>query len=175
MKKTLIALWTLCACLPAAWSQDRIYRCGNEYTNNATQAKERGCKVVEGGNVTVLQSQRPAAAPSSGGGGGGGGSSASSGSSAAAPVNTPRVGASDQRARDSDARAILESELRKAEARQAELVREYNNGTPEKSALELRNTQAYLDRLAALKASLARADSDVAGIKRELARLPPAN
>ncbi|GAA6120075.1 hypothetical protein [Acidovorax sp. FG27] len=174
MKKTLIALWTLCACLPAAWSQDRIYRCGNEYTNNATQAKERGCKVVEGGNVTVLQSQRPAAAPSSGGSGGGG-SSASSGGSASAPANTPRVGASDQRARDSDARAILESELRKAEARQAELAREYNNGMPEKSALELRNTQAYQDRLAALKASLARADSDVAGIKRELARLPPAN
>ena len=172
MKKTLIALWTLCACLPAAWSQDRIYRCGNEYTNNATQAKERGCKVVEGGNVTVLQSQRPAAAPSSGGGGG---SSASSSGSASAPANTPRVGASDQRARDSDARAILESELRKAEARQPELAREYNNGMPEKSALELRNTQAYQDRLAALKASLARADSDVAGIKRELARLPPAN
>ena len=63
MKKTFIALLTLCACLPAAWSQDRIYRCGNEYTNNATQAKERGCKVVEGGNVTVLQSSRPAAAP----------------------------------------------------------------------------------------------------------------
>ncbi|WP_311221513.1 MULTISPECIES: hypothetical protein [unclassified Acidovorax] len=171
MKKTFIALLTVCACLPAAWSQDRIYRCGNEYTNNATQAKERGCKVVEGGNVTVLQSSRPAAAPSSGGGGG---STASSGS-AAAPVNTPRVGASDQRARDSDARAILESELRKAESRQAELVREYNNGMPEKSALELRNTQVYQDRLTALKASLARADSDVAGIKRELARLPAAN
>ena len=85
------------------------------------------------------------------------------------------MGVSDQRARDSDARAILESELRKAESRQAELVREYNNGTPEKSALELRNTQAYQDRLTALKASLARADSDVAGIKRELARLPAAN
>lgn len=171
MKKTFIALLTLCACLPAAWSQDRIYRCGNEYTNNATQAKERGCKVVEGGNVTVLQSSRPAAAPSSAGGGGG---SASSGS-ATAPANTPRVGVSDQRARDSDARAILESELRKAESRQAELVREYNNGMPEKSALELRNTQVYQDRLTALKASLARADSDVAGIKRELARLPAAN
>lgn len=170
MKKTFIALLTVCACLPAAWSQDRIYRCGNEYTNNAAQAKERGCKVVEGGNVTVLQSSRPAAAPSSGGGG-----SAASSGSAAAPANTPRVGVSDQRARDSDARAILESELRKAESRQAELAREYNNGTPDKSALELRNTQVYQDRLTALKASLARADSDVAGIKRELARLPAAN
>ncbi len=167
MKKTLTVLLTVCACLPAAWSQDRIYRCGNEYTNNATQAKERGCKLVEGGNVTVLQSTRPAGASSGGGGSGT--------SSAASPANAPRVGAADQRARDSDARAILEAELRKAEARQAELAREYNNGAPERTALELRNTQVYQDRIASLKASLARADSDVAGIKRELARLPAAN
>jgi len=166
MKKTLTALLTLCACMPAAWSQDRIYRCGNEYTNNATQAKERGCKVVEGGNVTVLQSSRPAGASSSGGAGTG---------AATSPANAPRVGTSDQRARDADARAILEAELRKAETRQAELAREYNNGAPERTALELRNTQVYQDRIASLKASLARADSDVAGIKRELARLPPAN
>ncbi len=167
MKKTLTVLLTVCACLPAAWSQDRIYRCGNEYTNNATQAKERGCKLVEGGNVTVLQSTRPAGTSSGGGGSGT--------SSAASPANAPRVGAADQRARDSDARAILEAELRKAEARQAELAREYNNGAPERTALELRNTQVYQDRIASLKASLARADSDVAGIKRELARLPAAN
>ncbi len=167
MKKTLTVLLTVCACLPAAWSQDRIYRCGNEYTNNATQAKERGCKLVEGGNVTVLQSTRPAGASSGGGGSGA--------SSATSPANAPRVGAADQRARDSDARAILEAELRKAEARQAELAREYNNGAPERTALELRNTQVYQDRIASLKASLARADSDVAGIKRELARLPAAN
>ncbi len=167
MKNTLTVLLTVCACLPAAWSQDRIYRCGNEYTNNASQAKERGCKLVEGGNVTVLQSTRPAGASSGGGGSGT--------SSAASPANAPRVGAADQRARDSDARAILEAELRKAEARQAELAREYNNGAPERTALELRNTQVYQDRIASLKASLARADSDVAGIKRELARLPAAN
>jgi len=82
------------------------------------------------------------------------------------------VGTSDQRARDSDARAILESELRKAETRQAELAKEYNNGSPERTALELRNPQGYIERTAELKASLARAESDVAGIKRELARLP---
>src|SRR6218665_3761387 len=33
---------------------------------------------------------------------------------------TPRTGSSDQKARDADMRAILESELRKAEARHAE-------------------------------------------------------
>ena len=67
MKKTLITLILIAASAPAAWAQDRIYRCGNEYTNNATQAKERGCKLVEGGNVTVVQGSRHAAGGNHGG------------------------------------------------------------------------------------------------------------
>ncbi len=149
MKKTLLTLWIIAALPVAAFAQDRIYRCGNEYTNNATQAKERGCKLVEGGNVTVIQGSRP-----SGGGGAasGGGSSAASSSSAtsASPAGAPRVTNNDQRARDSDARAILESELRKAEARHAELVKEYNGGQPERNALDLRNPQRYMERTAEL-------------------------
>ena len=171
MKKTLLTLWIIAALPVAAFAQDRIYRCGNEYTNNATQAKERGCKLVEGGNVTVIQGSRP-----SGGGGAasGGGSSAASSPSAtsASPAGAPRVTNNDQRARDSDARAILESELRKAEARHAELVKEYNGGQPERNALDLRNPQRYMERTAELKASVARSESDIAGIKRELSRLP---
>lgn len=171
MKKTLLTLWIIAALPVAAFAQDRIYRCGNEYTNNATQAKERGCKLVEGGNVTVIQGSRP-----SGGGGAasGGGSSVASSSSAtsASPAGAPRVTNNDQRARDSDARAILETELRKAEARHAELVKEYNGGQPERNALDLRNPQRYMERTAELKASVARSESDIAGIKRELSRLP---
>ena len=52
MKKTLITLLLIAAAVPAVQAQDRIYRCGNEYTNNAQQAKERGCKLVEGGTRT---------------------------------------------------------------------------------------------------------------------------
>ena len=171
MKKTLLTLWIIAALPVAAFAQDRIYRCGNEYTNNATQAKERGCKLVEGGNVTVIQGSRP-----SGGGGAasGGGSSVASSSSAtsASPAGAPRVTNNDQRARDSDARAILEAELRKAEARHAELVKEYNGGQPERNALDLRNPQRYMERTAELKASVARSESDIAGIKRGLSRLP---
>jgi hypothetical protein len=88
------------------------------------------------------------------------------------PSSAPRVSPNDQRARDADARAILESELRKAEARHAELTKEYNNGAPERNALDLRNTQRYAERTAEIKANLARSESDIAGIKRELARLP---
>ena len=162
MKKTLTTLIVIAVMAPAAWAQDRIFRCGNEYTNNATQAKERGCKLVEGGNVTVVQGARPKAS----------GAAAPSGTTAS-PAGAPRVDNNDQRARDADARAILESELRKAEARHADLLREYNDGAPVRNALELRNPQLYMERTAELKASVARSESDLAGIRRELARLAP--
>ena len=170
MKKTLISLILIAVAAPAAWAQDRIYRCGNEYTNNAQQARERGCKQVEGGNVTVVQGSRPA-----GGGAAAPAATTGSGSGAASPPSAPRVATNDQKARDADARAILESELRKAEARHAELVKEYNGGAPERNALDLRNPQLYIERTAELKASVARSESDIAGIKREIARLPPVN
>ena len=139
MKKTLTTLIVIAVMAPAAWAQDRIFRCGNEYTNNATQAKERGCKLVEGGNVTVVQGARPKAS----------GAAAPSGTTAS-PAGAPRVDNNDQRARDADARAILESELRKAEARHADLLKEYNDGAPVRNALELRNPQLYMERTAEL-------------------------
>jgi hypothetical protein len=42
----------------------RVWRCGNEYTNDATVAQQRGCKVMEGGNVTVVQTPRSTVASS---------------------------------------------------------------------------------------------------------------
>jgi hypothetical protein len=155
MKHVLFVLTSLLAVLAVlpAHAQDRIYRCGNEYTNNASQAKERGCKIVEGGNVTVLQSSKPTPA-----------------AAAASPAGGPKVSEADQKARDSDRRAILQDELRKAETKLAELTKTYNNGFPEKSALEMRNAQAYQERTADLKAKLDRAQADVDGIRRELER-----
>jgi hypothetical protein len=82
------------------------------------------------------------------------------------------VNTQEQKSRDADARLILQSELKKAEARQAELLKEYNHGEPERLGNETRNYQRYLDRVAELKASLARNESDMAGIRRELERLP---
>lgn len=155
------------------YAQERMYRCDNNYyTNSTADPKARGCKLLEGGNVTVVQGTRPATA-------------------GAQPVKiagvtqvsqVTQVGGqrgdgsdsrsrdSDQRARDSDARQILESELRKAESRQTELAREYNNGEPEKQGIEFRNYQRYQDRVAEMKSSLSRNESDIAGIRRELGR-----
>lgn len=147
----------------AVQAQDRVWRCGNEYTNNTAEAQRRGCKLVEGGNVTIVQSTRPAASASSSGGG-----SRAGGSS---PAGSPKVDSTEQRQRDSDARAVLESELKKAQSRQAELLKEYNNGEPERQGNE-KNYQKYLDRVAEMKAQIERNESDIAGLQRELSRLP---
>ncbi len=50
--------------------------------------------------------------------------------------------------------------------------KEYNNGEPERHGDE-RNYQKYLDRVAEMKAAIARKESDVAAIRREIAKLPP--
>ena len=162
-----LACVSLVATIATSSQAQTIYRCsGNVYTNDAGEAKAKGCKIMEGGNVTVVQgSARAATAPSSGGGGG----------AVKAPPGSPRVEGVDQRARDGEARSVLQSELKKAEARQAELLKDYNNGDPEKQGREGRNYQKYLDRVAEMKAEIARNESDIAGIRREIGRLPAAS
>jgi hypothetical protein len=150
---SIAAIWSL----PSV-AQERIYRCGNEYTNNATVAKAKGCKLMEGGNITVIQGPAPQAA-------------SRSASSSAAPRSAPRNDSPEQRSRDNDARQILEMELRKAEERLAQAQKAYANGQPEKEGIESRNHQRYLDRVAELKAAVSRAEADVNGLRRELARM----
>ena len=95
---------------------------------------------------------------------------------AAAASNGQRSeGSAEQRSRDSDTRGILEEELKKAEAKLVEQQKEYNNGEPEKQGIEGRNYQRYLDRVAELKDGIVRNQSDIAGIKREISRLPTAH
>ncbi|SFB74845.1 hypothetical protein SAMN05216344_102227 [Polaromonas sp. OV174] len=153
----------------AVWAQ-QVYRCAGaaggapEYINNAKDAQTRNCKLVSGGNVTVVQGTpipKVQAAPARAGAPASGG---------ARPDSGP-----EQRARDSDSRGILEAELKKSETKLAELQKEYNNGEPEKQGIEGRNYQRYLDRVAELKDSIARTQSDISGLKREISRLPPAN
>lgn len=157
MKHKFWVLSLLSAVVLPCLAQEPIYRCGNEYTNaKPVGGRARDCKLVAGSNVTVVPGTRVP--------------------KAAAPAGTvgsaPKADSAEQRARDADARLILQAELKKAQARQEELQKEYNNGEPEKQATETRNHQKYLDRVAELKASLARNESDIAGIRRELERLP---
>ena len=150
------------------WAQ-QIYRCTDasggtpEYINNVKDAQLRNCKLVSGGNVTVVQ---PTPVPRA----------ATVRTVPASAVSRPRNdGNPEQRARDSDARIILEAERKKSEARLAEQLKEYNNGEPEKQGIEGRNYQRYLDRVAELKEGIARTQSDIAGLKREISRLPASN
>ncbi len=159
-------LWMLVAWMGAVaatgQAQDAIYRCGNEYTNTKPDARSnKGCKLVEGGNVTVVQGSPvpKSSVPKTSG---------------SAGNNAPRVDAAQQKARDSDMRLILQEELKKAQTRLEQLKKEYNNGEPEKLGPEARNHQKYLDRVAELKANLARTESDIAGLRREIDRLPAA-
>ena len=146
------------------WSlAQSIYRCGNEYTNQPKNAKVKDCKPVDGGSVTVIHgSSSPQRSV--------GVSSSASGASAPRPA--ARSDSAEQRARDGDAKTILQAELEKATQRLNELKTQFQEGHPDRTALELRNPQGYIQRVEEMKASIARQESDIAGIQRELARLP---
>lgn len=165
MKPSTVLLLALAAsALPGralAQQGDRtVYRCPGTpvlYTDALTpqEAKAKGCTALEGAPISVIASPRPrAAAPAS----------------ASRPADA-KVDPAEQRARDSDARRILEAELRRAETDLAAMRKEYNNGEPERLGSE-RNYQRYLDRVAEMKAAIGRKESDIAAIRRELGKLP---
>lgn len=141
-----------------------VYRCpGNPvlYTDalSAKEARDKGCRTLEGAPITVVQATKPRSV-----------SGAAPSQSSTRPVDQ-RVDPNDQRARDSDARRILESELKREEERLAQMQKEYNKGEPERLGDE-RNYQKYLDRVADMKANIARKENDIAALKRELSKLP---
>jgi hypothetical protein len=138
-----------------------VYRCPGPpvlYTDTITaaEAKEKGCRTIEGAPVTVVQGQRPRVGtpvPASG----------------PRPADS-RVDPSQQRTRDNDSRRILEAELKREEEQLAQMQKEFNNGEPERRGDE-KNYQKYLDRVAELKAAIARKESDIVAIRREIGKL----
>ena len=82
------------------------------------------------------------------------------------------VDAGLQRSRDVERRRVLDVELREAEARLATVQGEYAGGNAERQGSESRNYQKYLDRMADLKASVNRQESDIQALKREISKLP---
>lgn len=164
----LTRLPLLCALLvsaPLSHAQGQVFRCpGNLYTDqlSAKEAADRGCKSIDGTPITVIQAparretgKAPAVTP---------------GAAAVSAGREGRVDPAEQKARDSDARRILEAELRKEEERLAALQKEYNNGQPDRLGDE-RNYQKYLDRVEGLKTAITRKEADIAALKRELAKL----
>ena len=159
----MLALFS--AGLAQAQGNSTVYRCpGNVYTDSmvAKEAQEKGCRTIEGAPVTVIQTTKPRSegkpVPPAG----------TRGSESRAEA---KVDPGEQRSRDSDARRILEAELKSETERLAGLQREYNNGEPERRGEE-RNYQKYQERVAEMKAGIARKEGDIAALKRELSKLP---
>ena len=161
-------IWTVlsCVCVSARaqpGSNAVVYRCPNNvYTDalSAKEAKELGCKTIEGAPITIVQMPKPRS-DSRGASGPSGGASRPS---------EARVDPNEQRNRDSDKRRILETELKREEDALAALQAEYNKGEPERRGDE-KNFQRYQERFAELRASIARKEGDIAAIKRELGKL----
>ncbi len=140
-----------------AWAST-VYKCPGPpmlYTDaiSAKEAKAKGCMPLDAAPVTVIATppRRVIAGASASG--------------------APRVEVAEQRARDSDRKQILMTELRKEEQLLNSLQATYKNGEPERQGDE-KNYQRYLDRVAEMKAEIVRKESDVAALKRELSKLP---
>jgi hypothetical protein len=169
-----------------AGAEDRIYRCGNEYTNTPVNIKN--CEVLQAQTLTVIQGTRPLGASktqaptvptaSSGTAGTTDRSKMALLASSSAPAAAPSTGRAaptepvDPSFREVQKRTILVSELKQVRERHAQLVQEYSAGEPDKLGSESRNHQKYLDRLANLKAGIGRAERDMDSLQKELARLP---
>lgn len=147
----------------AGTAASQVYRCPGPpvlYTDaiSPREAAERGCRTIEGTPITIIQAPRPRAP---------------AGASAPARAGNAeaRVEPTAQRQRDSEARRILQDELRREEEKLAVLQKDYNKGEPERRGDE-RNYQRYLDRVAEMKAAITRKEADIAALKREIAKLP---
>ncbi|MDZ5459385.1 hypothetical protein [Azohydromonas lata] len=181
MKHTSRALLHAALLLSGAAAQAQgsttVYRCPGPpilYTDaiSAQQARARGCQAVDASPVTISGTRPHAASRATPPATGVASATAAAASGTAPVVARPaeRVTAPQQRERDNDARAILQAELQREQTRLQQLLAEYNDGQPERLGHE-RNNQRYLDRVAALKASIERSSADIAALQRELARL----
>lgn len=151
--------------LGSAWAQDSVYRCGNLYTNAPQDASR--CERVATQAVTVIEGTR-AQGPQH---------PASPATPAASPA-PPVGGAADkghQSQRDDMARHIISTELAQARQRHAQLLDEYQQGHPARTAEEQQNPQKYRERVARLQAALERSQRDIDSLQRELTRRPTAS
>lgn len=193
-RRLVLARWSVAALVGIAATQavaqgfepKPVYRCPGPpvlYTDGLTpdEARDRGCRPIEGAPLTVVRVPRAPApsesTPSSSPQGAAGAAPASAavpaaGAAGATGSSGNRVDPAVQRRRDAEARRILESELRAGEQQLADLRREFNNGEVPRQGDE-RNFARYQARVAEIRTAIDRKEADVAAIRRELAKLPP--
>ncbi|PIT80442.1 hypothetical protein [Limnohabitans sp. JirII-31] len=142
----------------SVWAADplQVYRCGNAYTN---QPDPKGnCVPLRSAAITVIEGTKVQPSPTV----------------ATLPgvvASESKVDIGEQRQRDAQARAVLQTEWQRAQTRHQALLQEWNQGEPERRADEQRQPAKYQERVAQLRAALQRSEADLAGLQRELSRL----
>jgi hypothetical protein len=144
-------------------AEPRVYRCDNAVYTNQPNASQR-CVPLTGGNVTVIEGTRvnsAAQTPTA--------TTAANGANASA-TGSAKVDTQEQKQRDAQAVAVLQAELQKAQSRHADLLKEWNQGEPDRHAIEIKQPAKYQERVAQLRMALQRSEADVMGLQRELNR-----
>jgi hypothetical protein len=150
----------------AAFAQSSdIFMCVDDQGNKSYQnvGTGKGCKRVDVGPVLSMPAPRLPA-------GRGAVQPAVEERASVSPASFPRVDRDTQRTRDSDRRRILEDELKAEEDRLARLRTEFNNGEPERRGDE-RNFALYQERIQRLREDIARVETNVGALRREIALL----
>jgi hypothetical protein len=149
----------------ASAQPSEIYLCIDEQGNKSYQnvGSGKGCKRVDVGPVLSMPAPRQPAGRSSM-------QPAVEERASVSPASFPRVDRDTQRTRDSDRRRILEDELKAEEDRLARLRAEFNNGEPERRGDE-RNFALYQERIQRLREDIARVETNVGALRREIALL----
>lgn len=147
--------WMLLAAIPMAHA-DVMYQCvdahGHKtFSNVKLSTQGMKCSAMDLGPATTVPPVRPAAkAPS--------------------PAAFPKVGENDQKARDTDRRRILESELAAEQQNLEQAKKELAAQEAVRSGDE-RNYQRVLDRLEPFKNKVALHERNIEAIQRELDKL----
>lgn len=139
-----------------------IYLCVDENGQKSFQntGNTKGCKRLDTQPILTVPAPRlPPARPV-----------AASERVTVSPASFPRVDGETQRTRDSDRRRILEDELRAEEEKLGRLKGEFNNGEPERRGDE-RNYALYRERTQRLAEDIARSETNVTALRRELSLL----
>ncbi|PUE31537.1 hypothetical protein [Limnohabitans sp. Jir72] len=143
------------------FAQERIYRCGHEYTN-APQGKSACVAIALSPTVTVIEGTRPNGAVQAV-------RTASDEGTALVPALRTKTDdghllASVQRERDVQARAILMQELDQAKRQQVQLQQAYKE----------QQAGQQTEKFVAMKAAIERNQRDIDSLQRELSRRPVA-
>lgn len=155
MRFLYVMCWMLALSSTAALAAEpRVYRCDNAVYTNQPDAGQR-CVPLTGGNVTVIEGTRVNGAANT---------------PSVASTSGAKVDSQEQKQRDAQAAAVLQTELQKAQSRHAELLKEWNQGEPDRHAIEIKQPAKYQERVAQLRLALQRSEADVMGLQRELNR-----